>query len=83
MLAMDAIGVPNPPTPIPASSPCQSVVNSDSSTDAGMLLVTWLRAIAVTVGSQDIRSPNTCLTASICAMLPANTNMNAMVRSRP
>ncbi len=39
-LAMDAIGVPNPPMLDPARSPCQSVVNCDSMTAAGTLLIT-------------------------------------------
>lgn len=82
-LAIDAIGVPNPPMLDPASSPCQSVVNCESITVAGTLLMTWLIAAVDTAVFQSSMSRIASFMTSIVAMFPAKTNRKMNVRIRP
>ena len=83
MLAIDAIGVPNPPTSTPTSRLCQSPVNPERRVAAGTLLITWLIPRDANIGSHDMSPSSAELTASMWAMLPVKTNRQTNVSRSP
>lgn len=82
-LAMDAIGVPNPPMLTPARSPCQSWVNAESVRAAGTLLTTWLRATDPISAPPSIIPDITSDTACTEDTFPTNTKRSRNVRRSP
>ena len=81
-LAIEAMGVPKPPMPTPTRRLCQSVVNPDSITAAGTLLMNWLAKTGVRRGWLSMRPPRTVETSSILTTFPVKMNRNTKVSSR-